>query len=163
MMASRNATPLGNKGNVPEMKWQHVGTLFLGAKMYYPSASSRAMRFICWQSEAVSGRRSLECSQAESINRRPSAQASNCSPLGLDNGVKPLRTITTTGRCWLKAWRMTSFSPGDMAGDMSTAPLCAASMYRAASACNCWPVMRRDMRTAMRHGTESNARLPMPL
>ena len=62
--------------------------------------------------------RSLRCSQAESISRRPWAQASNCSPLGLDSGVKPLRKTTMVGNWRSKARRMTSFSPGEMAGEV---------------------------------------------
>lgn len=67
--------------------------------IYHLPASSRAMRFICWQSADVSDRRSLTCSHTESISRRPWAQASNCSPLGLDKGAKPLRRTTMMGRC----------------------------------------------------------------
>lgn len=97
------------------------------------------------------------------MSKRPFAQARNCSPCGLDKGVKPFSIITMVGKPASKAARITRFSPGEMAGETSTHPFRASSRYCFTSDSICASVERREIRTALRLGAESNALLPMPL
>ena len=137
--------------------------LFMHQQLSFYSHNSKAIRFISLHCSAVSFLFSLWCSQGESISSLPCAQASNCSPCGFDNGVKPFSNSTIVGSPALKASRITLFSPGEMAGDTRTVPFLAASRYLCTSLSKSQPTIRRDTRTNIRWGAVRSSRLPMPL
>ena len=91
----------------------------------------------------------------------PLAQASIRAPPGFARSVKPFSCRNINGKPSSKAARMTAFSPGEMAGETSTAPCRAAARYFLTVSCISASVRRREHCTWSRMGRSSRKRLPM--